>query len=44
MELAKKYGIEMPIAQAMGAILFRNMPVKDLTGLLMTRSAKDETY
>lgn len=44
MELAKKYGIEMPIAQAMGAILFRNMPVKDLSGLLMTRAAKDETY
>lgn len=42
--LAKKHHAEMPIAAAVGAILFRNMPVKELGQLLMTRSAKQEFY
>ena len=44
LELAKVHDVELPIAQAVGAILFKDMPAKDISHLLMSRSAKDEFY
>ncbi len=43
MKLAEKYNIEMPIVEAVNAVLFDNLPAKDAVFELMTRSKKDET-
>ncbi len=41
--LARKHGIEMPITQAMAAVLFEGLAPREAVRLLMERSAKDET-
>jgi len=44
LEIAALHKVELPIAQAVGAILFKGMPAADISQLLMSRSAKDEFY
>ncbi len=41
-ELAKKYNVEMPIAEAVNQVLFENKPVHKAIGDLMTRKLKSE--
>ncbi|MCR4693849.1 MAG: NAD(P)-dependent glycerol-3-phosphate dehydrogenase [Pseudobutyrivibrio sp.] len=41
-KLAMKYHIEMPIVDAVNAVLFDDMPAKEAVGFLMNRSKKDE--
>ncbi|NNE70276.1 MAG: NAD(P)H-dependent glycerol-3-phosphate dehydrogenase [Rhodothermales bacterium] len=41
-ELAQRYSVEMPIAEAIYAILFRGLPPRAAVHDLMTRSAKQE--
>jgi len=40
--LAKKAGVEMPIAAAIRAVLFEGLPPRDAVASLMLRSGKDE--
>jgi glycerol-3-phosphate dehydrogenase (NAD(P)+) len=42
--LAKKYNVELPIASAVGAVLFKGLKASEIGQMLMTRSAKHEFY
>jgi glycerol-3-phosphate dehydrogenase (NAD(P)+) len=44
LSLAKKYEVELPIASAVGAVLFGGMPASKIGQLLMTRAPRDEFY
>jgi glycerol-3-phosphate dehydrogenase (NAD(P)+) len=44
LELARKYGVEMPITEAVAALITGRLTVGDAAGLLMSRSAKPEWY
>lgn len=43
-DLAAKYGVEMPITEAVYAILFENRRPREMVERLMTRSAKHENW
>ena len=42
MELSRKYGVEMPITEAVNAVVFENMKPLDMFHLLMERAFTDE--
>ena len=42
--LGKKYDVELPIASAVAAVLFKNFGPAEIGHMLMTRSAKHEFY
>lgn len=42
MELAKRHGVDMPIARTLHAVLFESMPPKTALGQLMSREKKAE--
>jgi glycerol-3-phosphate dehydrogenase (NAD(P)+) len=44
LELARKYGVEMPITEAVAALISGQLSVGDAAALLMSRSAKPEWY
>jgi glycerol-3-phosphate dehydrogenase (NAD(P)+) len=44
LELADRHGIEMPIAEQVGRVLYEGMSPKDAVLTLMTRAAKDERH
>jgi glycerol-3-phosphate dehydrogenase (NAD(P)+) len=44
LELARKYGVEMPITEAVAALITGQLSVGDAAALLMSRSAKPEWY
>jgi len=44
LELARKYGVEMPITEAVAALITGQLSVRDAAALLMSRSAKPEWY
>src|SRR5215469_8277772 len=44
LELARKYGVEMPITEAVAALITGRLTVGDAAALLMSRSAKPEWY
>ncbi len=44
LELARKYGIEMPITEVVGALITGRLSVGDAAAVLMSRSAKPEWY
>ncbi|MBW8486085.1 NAD(P)H-dependent glycerol-3-phosphate dehydrogenase [Actinomadura parmotrematis] len=44
LELARKHGVEMPIAEAVAAVLYRDMPIMDAAVSLISRSPKPERY
>ncbi|MFC6878863.1 MULTISPECIES: NAD(P)H-dependent glycerol-3-phosphate dehydrogenase [Actinomadura] len=44
MELARKHNVEMPIAEAVSAVLYHGMPIKDAAISLISRSPKPERY
>ncbi|HVT67963.1 MAG TPA: NAD(P)H-dependent glycerol-3-phosphate dehydrogenase [Trebonia sp.] len=44
LELARKYGAEMPITEVVGAVITGRLPVADAGAVLMSRSAKPEWY
>ncbi|WP_153532328.1 NAD(P)H-dependent glycerol-3-phosphate dehydrogenase [Actinomadura macrotermitis] len=44
LELARKHGVEMPIAEAVAAVLYHDMPIKDAAISLISRSPKPERY
>lgn len=44
LELARKYGAEMPITEVVGAVITGRLPVGDVAAVLMSRSAKPEWY
>jgi len=44
LELARKYGVEMPITEAVAALISGKLTVGDAAALLMSRSAKPEWY
>ncbi len=44
LELARKYGVEMPITEAVAALIAGHLSVGDAAALLMSRSAKPEWY
>jgi glycerol-3-phosphate dehydrogenase (NAD(P)+) len=44
LELARKYGVEMPITEAVGAVITGRQSVADAGMMLMSRSAKPEWY
>ncbi|HEX9041343.1 MAG TPA: NAD(P)H-dependent glycerol-3-phosphate dehydrogenase [Trebonia sp.] len=44
LELARKYGVEMPITEAVAALITGQLTVGDAAAVLMTRSAKPEWY
>jgi glycerol-3-phosphate dehydrogenase (NAD(P)+) len=44
LELARKYGVEMPITEVVGALITGRLPVGDAAAVLMSRSAKPEWY
>jgi glycerol-3-phosphate dehydrogenase (NAD(P)+) len=44
LELARKYGVEMPITEAVAALITGRLSVGDAAALLMSRSAKPEWY
>ena len=44
LELARKYGVEMPITEVVGAVISGKLPIADATMKLMSRSAKPEWY
>ena len=44
LELAKKYGVEMPITEVVGAVITGRLSVGDAATVLMARSAKPEWY
>ena len=43
-ELARKYGTEMPITEVVGAVITGRLSVGDVAAVLMSRSAKPEWY
>ncbi|MGH7735859.1 MAG: NAD(P)H-dependent glycerol-3-phosphate dehydrogenase, partial [Gemmatimonadales bacterium] len=44
LELARKYGAEMPITEVVGAVITGRLTVGDAAAVLMSRSAKPEWY
>jgi glycerol-3-phosphate dehydrogenase (NAD(P)+) len=44
LELARKYGVEMPITDVVGALITGRLSVGDAAAVLMSRSAKPEWY
>jgi glycerol-3-phosphate dehydrogenase (NAD(P)+) len=44
LELARKYGVEMPITEVVGAVITGRLSVGDAGVVLMSRSAKPEWY
>jgi glycerol-3-phosphate dehydrogenase (NAD(P)+) len=44
LELARKYGVEMPITEAVAGLITGHLSVGDAAALLMSRSAKPEWY
>ena len=44
LELARKYGAEMPITEVVGAVITGRLSVGDAGAVLMSRSAKPEWY
>jgi hypothetical protein len=44
LELARKYGVEMPITEVVGAVISGRLSVGDAGIVLMSRSAKPEWY
>jgi glycerol-3-phosphate dehydrogenase (NAD(P)+) len=44
LELARKYGVEMPITEVVGAVITGRLSVGDAAAVLMARSAKPEWY
>jgi glycerol-3-phosphate dehydrogenase (NAD(P)+) len=44
LELARKYGVEMPITEAVAALIGGHLSVGEAAALLMSRSAKPEWY
>ena len=44
LELARKYGVEMPITEAVGGLITGQLSVGEAAALLMSRSAKPEWY
>jgi glycerol-3-phosphate dehydrogenase (NAD(P)+) len=44
LELARKYGTEMPITEVVGAVIAGRLPIGDAAVKLMSRSAKPEWY
>jgi glycerol-3-phosphate dehydrogenase (NAD(P)+) len=44
LELARKYGVEMPITEAVAALISGQLSVGDAAALLLSRSAKPEWY
>jgi len=44
LELARKYGAEMPITEVVGAVITGRLPIGDAAAVLMSRSAKPEWY
>jgi glycerol-3-phosphate dehydrogenase (NAD(P)+) len=44
LELARKYGVEMPITDVVGALITGRLSVGDAAAVLMSRSAKAEWY
>ena len=42
LELAARHGVEMPIAEQVGAVLYDGVPVADIVPALMLREAKPE--
>jgi glycerol-3-phosphate dehydrogenase (NAD(P)+) len=44
LELARKYGVEMPITEVVGAVITGRLSVGDAGAVLMSRSAKPEWY
>ena len=44
LELARKYGVEMPITQVVGAVITGRLSVGDAGAVLMSRSTKPEWY
>jgi len=44
LELAHKYGAEMPITEVVGAVITGRVSVRDAAAVLMSRSAKPEWY
>jgi glycerol-3-phosphate dehydrogenase (NAD(P)+) len=44
LELARKYGVEMPITEVVGAVITGRLTVGDAAAVLMSRSAKPEWY
>ncbi len=44
LELARKYGVEMPITEVVAALIAGQLTVRDAAAVLMSRSAKPEWY
>jgi glycerol-3-phosphate dehydrogenase (NAD(P)+) len=44
LELARKYGAEMPITEVVGGVITGRMSIGDAAAVLMSRSAKPEWY
>ncbi|WP_033424312.1 NAD(P)H-dependent glycerol-3-phosphate dehydrogenase [Actinomadura flavalba] len=44
LELARKHSVEMPIAEAVAAVLYHGMPIKEAAVSLISRSPKAERY
>ena len=44
LELARKYGVEMPITEVVAAVITGRLPVGDAAAVLASRSAKPEWY
>jgi glycerol-3-phosphate dehydrogenase (NAD(P)+) len=44
LELARKFGVEMPITEVVGAVITGRLSVGDAGAVLMSRSAKPEWY
>ena len=44
LELARKYGAEMPITEGVGAVITGRLSVRDVAAVLLSRSAKPEWY
>jgi glycerol-3-phosphate dehydrogenase (NAD(P)+) len=44
LELARKHNVEMPIAEAVAAVLYHGMPIKEAAISLISRSPKAERY
>ena len=43
-QLADRYGVEMPITEAVTAVLHHGMPIKEAAVSLISRSPKPERY
>ncbi|HEX2315204.1 MAG TPA: NAD(P)H-dependent glycerol-3-phosphate dehydrogenase [Thermomonospora sp.] len=44
LELARKYGVEMPITEVVAAVMHHGMTIAEAASLLMSRSPKPERY